>query len=53
MTEESHICLSVLNFAEKLSMKNVQPYSWGCGDMDLVVTVAKVVSVKWQIQQPD
>lgn len=34
-------------------MKNVQPFSWGCGDVDLGVTAAKVVSVKWRIQQPD
>lgn len=44
ITEVSSICLSVLNLAEKFSMKNTQMYSWGCGDMDLGVTVLKVVS---------
>ena len=43
----------MLNLAEKFSMKNTQMYSWGCGDMDLGVTVVKVVSVKWWIQKPD
>lgn len=53
ITEVSSICLSVLNLAEKFSTKNTQMYSWGCGDMDLGVTVLKVVSVKWWIQKPD